>query len=213
MINDAVETRILYYCRCNNRDTELESSLTSDALNRQYADISTDQDYIPAKRKLTAVGADDYSTEYDVFHMLDRLKPTATGLDSLPVWFLRVSAPIVAAALAVLLNHSISTGVVPRQWKNAIITPVPKVSVPTEAIMIIDYYLSRLVERRIVRRYIYPALNNPPRVLTLQTNMPLGQRDRLQLPLLLSITLFVLCCLVTSMFEFLYLTFQKHLTV
>ena len=73
--------------------------------------------------------------------------------------------------------------------------------------------LSRLVERRIVRRYIYPALNTPPRVLTLQTNMPLGQQDRLQLPLLLSIILFVLCCLVTSMFEFLYLTFQKRLTV
>jgi len=29
--------------RCNNRDAELESSLTDDALNRQYADISTDQ--------------------------------------------------------------------------------------------------------------------------------------------------------------------------
>ena len=58
--------------RCNNTDTELESPLTADALNRQYADISTDQDYIPATRKLTAVGADDYFTEYDVFHILDR---------------------------------------------------------------------------------------------------------------------------------------------
>jgi len=95
---------------------------TADDLNRYYVDISTDQDYIPAKRKLTAVGADDYFTEYDVFHMLDRLKPTATGIDNLPVWFLRVSAPLIAAPLAALFNHSISVGVVPQQWKNAIIT-------------------------------------------------------------------------------------------
>ena len=56
-------------------------------------------------------------------------------------------------------------GVVPRQWKNAIIAPVPKIPVPTVAS---DYrpisvtpVLSRLVERRIVTRYIYPALNIP----------------------------------------------------
>ena len=97
--------------------------------------------------------------------MLDRLKPKATVIDRLPVWFLRVSAPIIAAPIAVLLNHSISAGVVPRQWKNAIITPVPKIPVPTAAS---DYrpisvtpVLSRLVERRIVTRYIYPALNIP----------------------------------------------------
>ena len=107
----------------------LESMFTADDLNRYYADISTDQDYIPAKRKLTAVGADDYFTEYDVFHMLDRLKPTATGIDNLPVWFLQVSAPLIAAPLAALFNHSILVGVVPQQWKNAIITPVPKIPV------------------------------------------------------------------------------------
>jgi len=45
--------------------------------------------------------------------MLDRQKPTATGMNGLPVWFLRVSAPIVAAPLAALFNHSISAGMVP----------------------------------------------------------------------------------------------------
>ena len=103
--------------RSNYRETVSESTLTADALNRYYADISTDQAYIPAQRKHTVVGADAYFTEYDVFHMLDRQKPTATGMDGLPVWFLRVSAPIVADPLAALF---ISAGVVPRQWKNAI---------------------------------------------------------------------------------------------
>jgi len=98
--------------------------------------------------------------------MLDRLKPTATGMGGLPVWFLRVSAPIIAAPLATLFNHSVSVGVVPRQWKNAMITPVPKVPAPSVASdyrpISITAVLSRLVERRMVTRYIYPALNIPP---------------------------------------------------
>jgi len=59
--------------RSNYRDAVSESTLTADVLNRYYADISTDQAYIPAKRKHTVVGAEDYFTEYEVFHMLDRL--------------------------------------------------------------------------------------------------------------------------------------------
>ena len=47
--------------------------------------------------------------------MLDRLKPTAAGLDVLPEWFLRVSAPVFAAPLATLMNQSIAEGVVLRQ--------------------------------------------------------------------------------------------------
>ena len=69
-------------------DVAADSVLTADDLNRHYATISTDPAYVPAKRKLTAAGSDDdYFTEYDVFHMLDRLKPTATGLDGMPAWF------------------------------------------------------------------------------------------------------------------------------
>jgi len=117
------KVREVTHGRSNYRDIASESTLTADSLNRYYADISTDQAYISAKRKHTAVGVDDYFTEYDVFHMLDRQKPTATGIDGLPVWFLRVSASIIAAPLAALFNHSVSAGVVPRQWKNAIITP------------------------------------------------------------------------------------------
>ena len=103
---------------------------TADVLNRHYAFISTDPAYVPVQRKHSAGGAESHCTEYDVFHMLDRLKPTATGMDGLPAWFLRVSAPVIAAPLAVLFNQSISSGAVPRQWKTAVITPVPKNSAP-----------------------------------------------------------------------------------
>ena len=65
-------------------DVGADSELTADALNRHYATISTDPTYVPAKRKLTTPRSDEYFTEYNVFHMLDRLKPAATGLDGMP---------------------------------------------------------------------------------------------------------------------------------
>ena len=71
----------------------MDSDLTADTLNKHYAAISTDANYVSARRKHTVADTDDYVIEVDVFNMLDRLKPTATGLDALPAWFLKVSAP------------------------------------------------------------------------------------------------------------------------
>jgi len=123
--------------------------------------------------------------------MLDRQKPTATGMDGLPVWFLRVSAPIVTAPLAALFNHSISVGVVPQQWKNAIITTVPKIPI---LIVASDYrpisvtpVLSRLVERHLAFQ---------PQVLILQINMPLDLLVRL----LLLLSLFIIQCVPSNQF-------------
>ena len=65
-------------------------------------------------------------TEATVFRMLDTLRVTATGLDQIPAWFLRLGAPIFAAPLARLFDQSLTTGVVPRQWKTAVILPIPK---------------------------------------------------------------------------------------
>jgi len=73
---------------------------------------------------------------------------------------------VFAGPLAVLLNQSFVEGVVPQQWKAALIVPVSKVAVPTSESdyrpISITPILSRLVERRIVTSYIYPALQTPP---------------------------------------------------
>jgi len=37
----------------------------------------------------------EYISEWRVFQSLDNLRPTATGLDQLPAWFLRLGAPAV----------------------------------------------------------------------------------------------------------------------
>ena len=65
-----------------------------------------------------------------VFHILDSLKETATGLDNLPAWFLKLSAPFISSALAYLFNLSILSSFVPIQWKAAQISPIPKVPHP-----------------------------------------------------------------------------------
>jgi len=62
----------------------------------------------------------------------DVLRPTATGLDLLPAWFLRLGAPAFYKPLTYLFNKSIATSTVPLQSKNAIISPVPKISSPKD---------------------------------------------------------------------------------
>ena len=140
--------------------------LTAQLLNSHYAAVSADSKYTVPPVKQTAAITGSFVTEMEVFRMLDRLKPTATGLDMLPAWFLRLSAPVIAAPLTQLFNQSIRCAVVPQQWKAACISPIPKVAHPAEASdyrpISITSVLSRMLERHIVRTYVYPALHQPP---------------------------------------------------
>ena len=69
------------------------------------------------------------------------------------------------APVAQLFNQSVAEGTVPRQWRTAIIKPIPKVSKPTQPgdyrPISITSVLSRTLERAIVRKAIYPALLQP----------------------------------------------------
>ena len=47
--------------------------------------------------------------------ILDKLHPTATGLDSLPAWFLRLGAPAFCKPVAQLFNLSLTTSTFPQQ--------------------------------------------------------------------------------------------------
>ena len=140
--------------------------ITAQVLNDYYAAISTDRSYQEPALKSTALDRNCCVTEIEVFHMLDHLRPTATGLDGVPAWFLRLGAPLFAAPLAQLFNQSVAAGIVPRQWKAAMITPVPKVNKPIQPSdfrpISITPVLSRAFERHIVKSYIYPALKAPP---------------------------------------------------
>ena len=76
----------------------------------------------------------------------------------IPAWFFRLqAAPVFAAPSTQLLNHFVTWGVVPQQWKKACITPIPKVASPKDASdyrpISITPVLSRMFERHIVRSY------------------------------------------------------------
>jgi len=91
--------------------------LTAQTFNKYYAAISTDKSYSAPRLKLTAPVASPFISEITVFRMLDRLRPSATGLDAVPAWFLRLGAPVFAAPIAELFNMTITAGIVPKQWE------------------------------------------------------------------------------------------------
>ena len=84
--------------------------------------------YTATKRKHTVANTGQYVTEMDVFYARrTEADSHRSRCSALPAWFLKVSAPVLAAPLAAVFNQSIAAGVVPRQWKMAVITLVPKV--------------------------------------------------------------------------------------
>ena len=148
------------------REVLAPQGISAQVLNNQFAAISTDASYQKSKSKLSCNSPEDCIDEIQVFRILDHLRHTATGLDGLPAWFLRLGAPAFAAPIAELFNQSFTASTVPKQWKIAIITPIPKVthpSLPSHYRPIsITPVLSRVMERHIARTFIYPALLKPP---------------------------------------------------
>jgi hypothetical protein len=155
------------------------SAITADVLNSHYATISTDANYIAPSVKDTAnnLSAATHITKLRLFKVLDTLRPTATGLDSIPAWFLQIGAPFFTAPLADLMNLSLSSSVVPQQWKLASILPIPKLSTP---LVPSDYrpisitsVLSRILERIVVTDYVFhPSVPHRVHGLTFWDQLP-----------------------------------------
>lgn len=116
------------------------NNVTASTLNAHYSGISTDLSYVAPQLAHTGgshenneVRPDDTVsvttvTESSVFHLLDKLKPTSAGPDELPFWFLKLAAPVISGPLAHLINNSLASGIVPKQWKTAVIHPIPKLT-------------------------------------------------------------------------------------
>ena len=80
------------------------------SVNVHYASISTDHQYTSPPHKLSATHSADFQplSEWRVFQVLDTLRPTSTGLDQLPAWFLRLGAPLFYKPLTHLFNLSLA---------------------------------------------------------------------------------------------------------
>ena len=157
-----------------NRDHAvcITDGVNAEVLNQHYAATSTDANYLSPLVKSTVQGREIPFTEWEVFSRLDKLKATATGLDGLPAWYLRLGAAFFSEPFTKILNRSITESWVPTQWKRAYIRPIQKVKVPTGPSdfrpISITPVLSRLVEKMVVQKYFYSAFENPPPQLSLQ---------------------------------------------
>jgi len=147
------------------------AGINAESLNQHYSNISTDSRFSQPPRKQSADTTEaSYIAEYQVFHILDRLHHTATGLDGLPAWFLRLGAPAFSKPITRLFNLSITTSTVPKQWKHASIRPVAKVPAPKLHAdfrpISITPVLTRVMEKTVVSHFLYPAFQSPPPNLT-----------------------------------------------
>ncbi len=142
-------------------------NLTAEKLNDYYAMQSNDLSFVASFPKSTVYSKNCAYTvnEMSVFYALDKLKCTAAGADGLPFWLLKLTACSIAKPLSHLYNLSLFNGVVPTQWKKAIITPIPKVPQPD---CCADYRSisltpipSRVLEKLVVRTFLYPLFQDP----------------------------------------------------
>ena len=84
--------------------------ISAESLNNHYCKISTNPKYVAPLLKLTVGNSDEkYIDEYKIVGVLDTLRPTATGLDGLPAWFLRTGALIFCQPLTHPFSLSLST--------------------------------------------------------------------------------------------------------
>lgn len=152
----------------SNQKKQCRSSIptvNADSLNSHYAGISRDSQYTQPTKKPTQNVFTDFFGEFEVFKLLDTVKPTSAGLDSIPHWFLRVAAPFLYQPITFIFNQSISFSYIPEQWKLSIITPVPKSKQPEKCSdfrpISVTSVLCRLLERLIIRKFLYPVLIHP----------------------------------------------------
>src|SRR6218665_1808079 len=97
-INRAAGTKQLWSAVRNlndKRDTaDSEMPFTAAELNDFFAASSTDSEYQQPIRKTTAMPNAQVLHEAEIFYILDRLRPTAEGLDNIPTSFLRLLTPL-----------------------------------------------------------------------------------------------------------------------
>ena len=83
----------------------------------------------------------------------------------MPTWYLRLAAPCISLPIANLFNRSLHVPIIPDTWKISIIHPIPKVTPPTSCADFRPIYITpilcRILEKQVVRSFIYPLFELP----------------------------------------------------
>ena len=129
----------------------------AEELSSFFVAASTFSEYLQPIRKTTTMPNTQVCCEANIFYILDHLRPTG---------FLRVLTPVCSCWLARLFNSSLNSSMIPEQWRVADIRPMAKNKAPKgpgdfRPVSVVPA-LSRVLERLVVDRFIYPAMVEPP---------------------------------------------------
>jgi hypothetical protein len=133
-------------------------------VNQYFAKFSFDQAYneaaVEAERPSVfgAATAIKPLYAYEVETMLRKVSITSPGCDNVPFWVFKLCSFELVDAIAHIYNCSLRSGVLPRQWLSAIITPVPEVPTPSTLSdfrpISVTPILSRVIEKCVVTRWL-----------------------------------------------------------
>lgn len=150
--------------KCDEQN-QFISACSAEDFNNYYAGISTNHNYLAPKVKATATKFNEHISAHEVRKMLLHLKATSAGPDSIPYWFLKLSADYFKDQIADIINYSIYFQLYPSYLKCACIRPIPKTRSPN---CFADYrpisvtnVVGRLIDRVIAKKFIYPAMILP----------------------------------------------------
>ena len=151
------------------------SSLLSspDEVNAFSAKISTDENYniadvLAANNATTSIDGDindpiEPLQPYFIENLLHKLKHTSPGFDGIPAWLFNSCSYEIAEIVTFLINKSLMLGIVPNNWRTAIVTPIQKNPCPQSLSdfrpISVTPILSRLTEKLIVSKWLRPALS------------------------------------------------------
>ena len=100
-------------------------------------------------------------TTNEIFHLLSCLpSDTSPGLDKISAKMLKSTAQSISSPLSLIFNSSLSSGVFPADWKNAVVIPIPKTSAHSSSPS--DYRPISLLSlvSKIFERHVFNVLSN-----------------------------------------------------
>jgi len=160
-VKSTANDRVRNNCILSN-DTGINNA---DKLNQYFAEIATDVDYnitSPIHFRRCDPDTDLVITEETVFARLGQIKKTAAGPDNIPYWFLQKFNDIHSQPVCIIFNKILSCATIPKLWRHAASTPVPKVKPPKQFSDLrpisVTCILSRVFERIVLRKFIIPFL-------------------------------------------------------
>ena len=143
----------------------VSSILSPSAINQYFKEINTDPAYSIPQRIPTSPGTRIPALEvHTVQRFLAQQKRTAPSPYGLPHWMWRDLSHVLAPVITKLFNRSLQEQFVPRHWKLANVTPIPKQSPLTSCNQLrpisMTNIIARLFEKLILKFELFDVLKS-----------------------------------------------------